>query len=435
MKVQISAGMVAALGGDDRGDPERARRFRATTCICTRSWSAAPRDFRRFVDLPDALAAADGDDVEREWRIHFHVPLFRESLGALRSTQPYVAALLGLLRRHAYGGHLEVETYTWDVLPAAYRGEPVVTAIARELTWVREQSRTVTWRAALRLGRVSNLPTVWTNVLAAAVLAGAPPASIGVPLAALACSLFYVGGMFLNDAFDREFDARVRPERPIPSGAVSAAAVFAIGLRAPGVGDAGDHPHGCASRLAAPTGAAVMAALALVGLIVLYDVWHKDNPFGPLLMGLCRVLVYVTTALALTGDVSLRVLGGAVVLLSYLMGLTYVARQENLADVRQRWPFCLLAVPFSSGCGCCSTEALGALFYLGLLGWVALRCVAPRLAGTSRRAACGRQPDRRHRTARRAVDGGSGCDGACPSRRPRLRAHAGAAALGSRDLT
>ncbi len=81
-----------------------------------------------------------------------------------------------------------------------------------------EQSREVTLRIALRLGRVSNLPTVWTNVAAAAVLAGVPLASLGVLALALACSLFYVGGMFLNDAFDREFDRRVRPERPIPSG-------------------------------------------------------------------------------------------------------------------------------------------------------------------------------------------------------------------------
>ena len=72
----------------------------------------------------------------------------------------------------------------------------------------------------LRLGRVSNLPTVWTNVLAGVALSGArAPAGTAV-LLALALSLFYVGGMFLNDAFDREVDTRERPERPIPSGTV-----------------------------------------------------------------------------------------------------------------------------------------------------------------------------------------------------------------------
>ncbi len=73
----------------------------------------------------------------REWRIHFHVPLFREALGLVRSTQPWVAELLRLLAGRAYDGHLEVETYTWDVLPAEHRGEPVDAAIARELRWTR----------------------------------------------------------------------------------------------------------------------------------------------------------------------------------------------------------------------------------------------------------------------------------------------------------
>ena len=93
----------------------------------------------RFVDLPDALAATAGDDAACEWRIHFHVPLFREALGLVRSTQPWVAALLRLLRDQSYGGHLEVETYTWDVLPPALRTTDVVTAVARELDWVRER--------------------------------------------------------------------------------------------------------------------------------------------------------------------------------------------------------------------------------------------------------------------------------------------------------
>ena len=78
------------------------------------------------------------------------------------------------------------------------------------------------WRTYLRLGRVSNLPTVWTNVLAGIVLAGGPlePGTLAALVVAL--SLFYVGGMYLNDAFDRTIDARERPERPIPSGLISA---------------------------------------------------------------------------------------------------------------------------------------------------------------------------------------------------------------------
>lgn len=89
----------------------------------------------RFVDLPDALAAPPPDRC----RVHFHVPLFLEELGALRSTQPFVRDSLRALVADPVCDQLEVETYTWDVLPAAYRQVDVATAIARELAWVREQ--------------------------------------------------------------------------------------------------------------------------------------------------------------------------------------------------------------------------------------------------------------------------------------------------------
>ena len=77
---------------------------------------------------------------------------------------------------------------------------------------------------------MSNLPTVWTNTLAGTVLAGADVEPGRLALLALAFSLLYTGGMYLNDAFDRESDRRERPERPIPSGRVTARSVFAIGF-------------------------------------------------------------------------------------------------------------------------------------------------------------------------------------------------------------
>ena len=64
---------------------------------------------------------------------------------------------------------------------------------------------------ALRLGRVSNLPTVWSNTLAGTVIAGGEPWRLGTLLAALGISLLYVAGMYLNDAFDREIDANEGP--------------------------------------------------------------------------------------------------------------------------------------------------------------------------------------------------------------------------------
>jgi 4-hydroxybenzoate polyprenyltransferase len=212
----------------------------------------------------------------------------------------------------------------------------------------------------LELGRVSNLPTVWTNVLAGVVLAGARPRVATVAFLAFTLSLFYVGGMFLNDAFDRAADARQRPERPIPSGRITAGEVFAVGcgLVAAGVALAAWH---------APRLGAVAAAVALAAAIVLYDAWHKENPFGPALMGLCRLLVYVTAALAVSPTLNAPVVVGALCLFAYLIGLTYAAKQETLAHLRHLWPLAFLVVPLVHGLWAAPDGIVGALVYLALL--------------------------------------------------------------------
>lgn len=226
------------------------------------------------------------------------------------------------------------------------------------------------WRVYLRLGRVSNLPTVWTNVLAATALAGVPASAGQLAALAVAFSLFYTGGMYLNDAFDREIDARERPERPIPSGQIGAAEVFALGFGMLGIALAilliggGFAPR---SGGWAP----VASGLLLAGVITYYDARHKENPLSPLLMGCCRVLVYVTAALAVAGRVGGAVAGGAAVLLSYLIGLTYVAKQENLAEYRNLWPLVFLGAPFVYGLPILAGSPLGAVVYVGFLGWVA----------------------------------------------------------------
>ena len=93
----------------------------------------------RLLDLPQALAAADPTDLGDEWRVHFHVPLFQASLGPFASTQPFLTELLALHRDVPFTDHLEVETYTWEVLPAELRPQPVTDAIARELRWTIDQ--------------------------------------------------------------------------------------------------------------------------------------------------------------------------------------------------------------------------------------------------------------------------------------------------------
>ena len=93
---------------------------------------------RRYHDLPEALA--DGQQTaEEEWRIHFHVPVFLDELKDFGTTQFFLREILAQHLVDPIAPHLEVETYTWDVLPDAYRSVDVSTAIARELNWVKGQ--------------------------------------------------------------------------------------------------------------------------------------------------------------------------------------------------------------------------------------------------------------------------------------------------------
>ncbi|GHF38242.1 hypothetical protein HNQ07_001087 [Deinococcus metalli] len=91
---------------------------------------------RQYPDLPPALAELHDPDVT-EWRVHFHVPVFLEQAGAFGSTQAAIRATLDALRSDLADRHLEVETYTWDVLPESLK-RPLVESIARELEWVRD---------------------------------------------------------------------------------------------------------------------------------------------------------------------------------------------------------------------------------------------------------------------------------------------------------
>jgi 4-hydroxybenzoate polyprenyltransferase len=188
----------------------------------------------------------------------------------------------------------------------------------------------------LRLGRISNIATVWTNVLAGSVIAGGDRTPGRIALILLAITAFYVGGMYLNDFFDREIDARDRPGRPIDAGEIRAATVSLIGFGLLTVGLVLMIPFGLA---------ATICGALLAGVIVLYDVWHKGNALSPLVMGLCRALVYIGTGAALAGNTSTAMMIGAVALASHVAGITYAAKQESLDRVGNLWPLALLAVP------------------------------------------------------------------------------------------
>lgn len=176
------------------------------------------------------------------------------------------------------------------------------------------------WRAYLLLSRLSNLPTVWTNVLAAVVVAGVVPEGRTVAALAAAASLLYTAGMFLNDAFDAVSDARHRPDRPVPAGDVARGEVFAIGF--------GLLAAGAAAMLAWRPSLLVIAwTLALAGAIVYYDYRHKASPLGPAVMGACRGLLYGLVAAAAAGATTAAVLVAAGVVTIYVVLLSAVAKR------------------------------------------------------------------------------------------------------------
>jgi 4-hydroxybenzoate polyprenyltransferase len=190
----------------------------------------------------------------------------------------------------------------------------------------------------LLLARVSNLPTVWSNVVAGSLSAGvASGLGPGAPRVVVAASLFYTGGMLLNDAFDAAFDREARPERPIPNGDVPRGEVFAAGAAL------------LAGGLALLSGSrpAVLLGLILIGAIVFYDARHKRQRFAPLVMGACRGLVYLIAATA-AGSITDSSLAGAAVMTLYVVGLTVVAKRSG-ADARWLVPLLIAGISLVDG--------------------------------------------------------------------------------------
>ena len=197
-----------------------------------------------------------------------------------------------------------------------------------------EQQRP-TLRTFLVLARASNLPTVWSNCLAGWLLAGGGPI---LPLLVVcgAATLLYTGGMFLNDAFDSEFDHQYRRERPIPSGKISTRTVWIAGFAFLVLG------IGALSWFGQMT---FVLTLLLSASIVVYDAVHKHTVFAPIVMGLCRLFLYLVAGTAVSPSLSGLLMWSAIVLACYIAGLTYIARNESKPGPDRYWPCVLAGVP------------------------------------------------------------------------------------------
>lgn len=93
----------------------------------------------RYTDLPQAFSAARRHGGSSEWRVHCHVPVFLDRFGRLGSTQENLREVLALCRSREVSQHLEVETYTWSVLPREARNSDLADDIVRELQWVQRE--------------------------------------------------------------------------------------------------------------------------------------------------------------------------------------------------------------------------------------------------------------------------------------------------------
>lgn len=190
-------------------------------------------------------------------------------------------------------------------------------------------------RVLLFLGRVSNLPTVWSNCLAGWWLGGGENPQKLLWLFPGA-TLLYLGGMFLNDAFDASFDQQHRRERPIPSGAITRAEVWRMGFLWLALG------IGC---FLATGWLTTVVGLALACCILIYNALHKLVAFSPVLMGLCRFVLYVLAASTGTQGITGNALWCGLVMGCYVAGLSGLARKESLPGRAPRWPLLPLAAP------------------------------------------------------------------------------------------
>jgi len=187
----------------------------------------------------------------------------------------------------------------------------------------------------LVLGRVSNLPTLWSNCLAGWWLSGGGNLK-ALPWLLAGTSFLYLGGMFLNDAFDVGFDRQRRAERPIPSGQISLEAVWKLGGIWLALGM-------LFLFFIGPTEGVL--GIVLATFIVVYDATHKFITASPWLMGACRFWVYIIAGSAgVDGLNGWPIVCGAA-LAFYIVGLSYVARRESFRGRLPHWPLFFLAAP------------------------------------------------------------------------------------------
>jgi hypothetical protein len=204
-----------------------------------------------------------------------------------------------------------------------------------EWRYITQPEMLANLRTLAVLGRLAHLPTVWSNCLAGWLLSGGGgPAKFLVLCAGASC--FYLGGMFLNDVCDAEYDRLHRRERPIASGAIALPTALFMSV--------GWFLIGALLLVALGKTAAVLTVL-LLGNIVLYNLLHRIVPLSPVLMASCRFFLYLVAGAATVDGISGLTVWSGLALGAYIVGLSYLARKEAFRGLLRHWICALLATP------------------------------------------------------------------------------------------
>jgi hypothetical protein len=135
-KIQLSAAVRVNLPEAEKRSMvvERLRPFAESTYLHQVVERSVDGTLHHYPDLVTALPYLE-QSTAQEWRTHFHVPIFIHDYKLLHSTQDDIVNVLNLLRTNHACKHLEIETYTWDVLPPEMKID-LLASIQREYEWV-----------------------------------------------------------------------------------------------------------------------------------------------------------------------------------------------------------------------------------------------------------------------------------------------------------
>ncbi len=137
VKLQEAAAMYIGEVTDEK--VEALKRFAKTVYLSQTVECRGGAELGHYLNLEDAFAGWETDKTKREWRTHFHVPVFLTDLGPFKSTQFALEQALAMHKKTPLSRQLEIETYTWDVLPDHLKTGDIVEYVCRELEWVKGQ--------------------------------------------------------------------------------------------------------------------------------------------------------------------------------------------------------------------------------------------------------------------------------------------------------